>query len=514
MMRSFLRIKWGLFALMGVIWILQACQTEEQLTATMLPTFTTTASPTLTLTATSTPTETATSTQTPTVTPSPTIAPSPTATSVLVSEPQEVELSGFVHAGRPHLSGIVRQVDTKHFRIFYTMSGEDAVIVEDQNGNGVPDYVDEVAKALEYSRTVQIEQFGWSPPPTDFFAGGDERFDVYLEDLDLSLIGYVKPEDFMIGDNPETVAKEVRAAPSYMVLDNDFTEVLEEDYSLTPLEWMQTTVTHEFNHALQSGYDSQEPFDWLWEATATWMELAVHPDIINNDPHLIPSFKSPDTCLLSYGGDQRLEDQGHWYALWLLLEYITEQTDEGVILEMWQQARLADGYEVLDKALALQKTTFEEIFQDYGIALLLRNFELQLPYPAVRLEARLDHEQTYQPNDGVWQFGADFIEIDMGGVIKLSLRGLDHGTVVGLHGLKADIFPLENKTVTIDTTPYHHVYLVVYNLKRAEDISACRETQYTVQILVGDEPATPARTIPAPHFKAPAVEPFTDPNSQ
>lgn len=45
----------------------------------------------------------------------------------------------------------MRFVATAHFRIFYTMSGEDAVQVDDANGNALPDYVEEVAKALERS---------------------------------------------------------------------------------------------------------------------------------------------------------------------------------------------------------------------------------------------------------------------------------------------------------------------------------------------------------------------------
>jgi hypothetical protein len=277
---------------------------------------------------------------------------------------------------------------------------------------------------------------------------------------------------------------------------------------------MQTTVTHEFNHAIQSGYDSLEPFGWLWEASATWTELIVHPEIQSNNLHLIPSFKSPDTCLLSYGGDKRLEDQGHWYALWLLLQFISEQTQEQVVQEIWQYARLADGYDAIDKALSLHDTTFEQLIQDYNIALLLRDFALELDYPTIRLEAVLDHEQTFTPDDGVWQMGADFIEIDMDGIIKVSLRGLEQATAVGLQGLKADIFPLVDKTVTLDTTAYQHVYLIVYNLKRAEDPLACRETQYTVQILASEEPTFPARTIPAPHFRVPVVEPLFDPNAQ
>ena len=99
----------------------------------------------------------------------------------------------------------------------------------------------------------------------------------------------------------------------------------------------------------------------------------------------------------------------------------------------------------------------------------------------------------------------------MEGIAQISIRGLEQGTVIGLHGLQADIYPLTEKTTTIDTDQYRQVYLIVYNLERAENLRACREKQYTVQVIKGTEAVEPEKTIPAPHFRMPEVEPFTDP---
>ena len=38
------------------------------------------------------------------------------------------------------------------------------------------------------------------------------------------------------------------------------------------------TVAHEYNHILQFGYDTLQDI-WLFEATATWVEQKVYPEI-------------------------------------------------------------------------------------------------------------------------------------------------------------------------------------------------------------------------------------------
>ena len=71
---------------------------------------------------------------------------------------------------------------------------------------------------------------------------------------------------------------------------------------------MRLTAAHEFNHAIQYGYDGGEPDGWLWESTATWMETLVYQDIQEGEFFLEASFKSTDTCQLSFGGIDRINN--------------------------------------------------------------------------------------------------------------------------------------------------------------------------------------------------------------
>jgi len=497
------------------IFVLTGCKQESESSPTVLPTQSYTNTPTVTASAvpTDTPLPTWTPTLTSSPTASPTITPTPTRTPIIQSAPMDVDVTGPLHKDRPQLSGFVRFVDTAHFRIFYTLSGEDAVQVEDTNGNALPDYVEEVARALEHSWEIEIQYLGWAEPPSDKDLGGDGRFDVYLEDLDLYIAGYVTSGegDSIIGDNPKTDHIEKTASYSYMGLDNDFAEIDElEDISLSGPDFMRTTVAHELNHAIQYGYDGEEPHHWLWEATSTWVETYVYDEIKDSEFHLDAAFKSPDTCLLSYGGHDRVESAGHWYAMWVFLRYLSERLGVTVIRDIWQQTIEYDGYDAFDAAFNEYGVTFEEVYRGFAIALLLRNFEFDLDYPTVRLEGVIEGLQSWAPTDGVGQTAADFVEIQADGIIEISPWNLTDGTVVGIRGEQADIYYLRDGKTAVDADLYDHIYLIMLNLSRSDDIQDCKMEQYRVRVLPGDTAVQADDTVPASNFKLPAVEPLQD----
>jgi len=508
------------FIIIGILFStlsFQACQFSNFLELTSTPYPTNTPTHTSTVTQSASPTNTETFTLTPTRTPSPTETPTPTPTAIIQSEPINVELTGQQHADRPKLSGTVRYVDTHHFRIIYTMSGEDAVQVVDDNGNAIPDYVEEVAFALEHSWDVEITQLGWAEPPPDGDLGGNELFDVYLEDLDLYIAGYVSGGDpgNLIEDNPRTDIVETTASFSHMGLDNDFSEIDElEDIELSGLDFMRSTVAHELNHALQYGYDNEEPHRWLWEATSTWVETYVWEDIKDSDTHIKAAFKSPDTCLLDYGGYDRVESAGHWYSLWVFLRYLSETFQVTIVRDIWQQVISLNGYDAFEEALALHSTTLDEVFKGYTIALLLHNFDYELDFPTVRLEGIVEGINSWAPNDGVGQMAADFVEINANGIVEISLWKLEHGIVVGIQDDIADIYYLQEAKTTIDVDDYDHVYLIVLNLDRARSMDDCRMTPYRVRVLHGETPNSPDNAIPAKNFTQPSIEQLEDINSR
>ena len=70
-----------------------------------------------------------------------------------------------------------------HFRVHYDTEGSDAVDLTDDDGNGIPDYIDLAATVLDSIWMLEVDQLGYNPPPSDNGLGGGDEYDVYIIDL-------------------------------------------------------------------------------------------------------------------------------------------------------------------------------------------------------------------------------------------------------------------------------------------------------------------------------------------
>nr|MDQ2630205.1 hypothetical protein [Actinomycetota bacterium] len=109
-------------------------------------------------------------------------------------------------------------------------------------------------------------------PKSDGRRGGKRgKTDVYLSQIGGELFGYAAPDR-----GQARKGKIPRRLHGYLVLDNDYSAF--EFPGTKPLEDLQVTFAHEYNHILQFGYDAyQDP--WFAEASATWMEDQVYNGI-------------------------------------------------------------------------------------------------------------------------------------------------------------------------------------------------------------------------------------------
>jgi hypothetical protein len=420
--------------------------------------------------------------------------------------------------GRPRLSGSPRTLDTPHFRIHYTTTGKDAVNTEDDNANGYPDYVEVVAYAMEYSWYVEIEHFGWAIPPSDGVVGGDDRYDVYLEDIfGDGTAGYTQGgfSGAFVGDNPNTSIFELRSSTSYIGLDNDY-DGLTPAHKISRLDLLRSTASHEFMHAIQFGYDADEPLSWLWEATATWMQDEVYNHVNDGDEVLEAVFKSTDTCQQSFGGEDRVEDDGHWYGMWIFIRYLSEKYGHDIARSLWETAVRQDGYYIFDATLADYDTNMEAALAGYSVALLTRNFEEGDNYPTVRLEGTAEPGRTYYPIDGVGDMGADYVEILAGQVVSIAINSESEelsGRLVGIQGEISTEFILGDAGVVVDASLFDHLYLIVLNLNDEINEEKCEFSDYEIVVSASEEePVLPDIVLAAPSFIKPRVEGLLDPD--
>jgi hypothetical protein len=178
-----------------------------------------------------------------------------------------------------------------NFCVHWVAEGLDAPGLADADGDGAPDYVERVLTVAEHVHEVENDRLGWREPKGDGRkGGGNNKTDVYLSQIGGELFGYAAPDRGQASSQHRIP----RRLHGYLVLDNDYSAF--EFPGTTPLEDLQVTVAHEYNHILQFGYDAfQDP--WFAESSATWMEDQVYNGINDYLRYVRRWVKRPDTPL-------------------------------------------------------------------------------------------------------------------------------------------------------------------------------------------------------------------------
>ncbi len=164
-----------------------------------------------------------------------------------------------------------------HFCVHWVAEGIDAPSLTDSNGvgdgDGVPDYVEQVKRVAEHVYSVENGKLGWRKPKSDGrLGGGRDKTDIYLAEVGGSLFGYAAPDKGQASRGHRLP----RRLHGYLVLDNNYEPF--EYPGTTPINDLKVTLAHEYNHILQFGYDAYQD-SWFAESTATWMEDQVYGKI-------------------------------------------------------------------------------------------------------------------------------------------------------------------------------------------------------------------------------------------
>ncbi len=288
----------------------------------------------------------------------------------------------------PLLSGPVNIYYTKdgHFRIFYTLSGEDAVPSEDKDpANGVPDYIDKIANGAEFAWQKIIDEFQWRAPERGVI-------DVYVKKISAS--GYGSSGEIYISNK--------------LLLQSDLGSLL----------------AHEFMHAVEGAYDEESP--WWEEAVAEWMSHLLYGLFDENIVFFSLQLNLMDRLGKNY---LSLYDYKMAYAnslwVWFLQEW-AGKGDQAIIRRMWERAGEVPGENTLE--------SIDYVLQDSGRDLLsafqeftVWNYfigpyddgkhypegdEISSPYGSVRIDNR--HESypvTAHSLNNPYPLGANYIEL-------------------------------------------------------------------------------------------------------
>ncbi len=161
----------------------------------------------------------------------------------------------------------------RFFCVHWVAEGIDAPDLADADGNGVPDFVQLVLSIAEHVHEVENVKLDWREPKSDGRVGGGHgKTDIYLSQIGGELFGYAAPDRGQASKQHRIP----RRLHGYLVLDNDYSAF--EFPGTKPVEDLEVTLAHEYNHILQFGYDAFQDA-WFAESTATWMEDQVYNDI-------------------------------------------------------------------------------------------------------------------------------------------------------------------------------------------------------------------------------------------
>ena len=177
-----------------------------------------------------------------------------------------------------------------NFEIYFTTSGPDSVNPIDLYGfrsenwskkteqsNGIPDYIDEVAWALDSCWSAMVNRFGFQPPiALRDPAHPSDKYKVVVENQAPSYYGLTWVDD--PGDRK-------KGYPSYLTLRNDWSgsEWRSMGYDKHPEDGIRVTCAHELFHAVQYAmtwnvqngiYLDDYPLTWI-EGSAVMMEETI-----------------------------------------------------------------------------------------------------------------------------------------------------------------------------------------------------------------------------------------------
>ncbi len=247
-------------------------------------------------------------------------------------------------------------VKSDHFRIQY-----------DGSKLGGRLTIDDYVIALEHSWTAQVATFGWAAPPARASANG--LYHVRIDRLFSGLYGYVDRYGTyagIVGDNPNTLWTEPDAAASCMVLNQNYS-----GFASPPLQSLQATVAHEFNHSIQFGYGdltgANRPDDVFVEGGATWMEDEVFDGSNDNQYYLWPRF-------IQSMGSYSASPYPYWVVLRGLVERLGHATDgtgsEQAMQDFWESISRGEAIDLgaFREALALHGIDLASAYADWALA--------------------------------------------------------------------------------------------------------------------------------------------------
>lgn len=379
------------------------------------------------------------------------------------------------------LSGPELTIQTADFDLHYTLEGSDATTVE---------FAQLTADTLQRAYETQIGQLGWAAPIRD----PDGRYRAYVADA-RDAMGYMNPVQTVF-DNPSTQGvRESFAARGMLVIDNNLSEGREEQ----PEPLMHATAVHEFNHLVQFGYDAQEGLDWMYESSASWIEVATAGMDEDAARYAVTDFASPNLCWTT-------TEPGHDYGQWTLLQSLADSHGARIVPRLWDNAANHDGFETMSVTLGEVGDTIPQALARWRIQNFARDYDVASRIDAaVALAGSIKRNGRWSAGDDLQELGAGYVHLRDGGVRRYDLEGAPSLEMYGLgvrYG-RVEVVPLGRGGV-FDAEGYEYAALMVFNTAIPAEPGDCTDVDYAITVSSASDGASPVQySLDASSFRRP-----------
>ena len=228
------------------------------------------------------------------------------------------------------------------FEIVYETTGDDSVSIVDNDGNGVPDYVDLVAESADSSYRHEVINLGFKDPIPN-----GTTYTIELRD-----IPYYGETIFQGGSGPDT----------YIVMENDFENFPPNTHPEgNQVGAVFATVAHELKHAIQYAQNEwtspSGAFNWA-EMDATLFEEVVYDDVNDYYNYIKNGLNSSSPYSASiFFAPETSTPGAYWHVSWMIFysEYFGD--------ELWR-----DVWELIEenKTLSIDEALLE-LLPDRGV---------------------------------------------------------------------------------------------------------------------------------------------------
>ncbi len=243
-----------------------------------------------------------------------------------------------------------------HFRIHFDTTGFNAGSLLDANFQKIPNtvraYADSVAEIFEYVWEKEINELGYPAPPADDGIGGDDAYDIYINEYNGNAYGETYPDSTMSDTNPALLSS------SFIKIDNDYF-----GYYSKGLNGVRVTAAHEFFHAIQIGNYRLWTVDvspFFYEISSTWMEDEVFPAVKDYIQYVRFAFSMTDIPLNESNG---------WveYGRAIFAKFLEKKFGRSLIHEIWEAIRSVPSLQAIVNTLNRHDTSLESVYPEYAL---------------------------------------------------------------------------------------------------------------------------------------------------